>query len=175
MILTVGSRGWRACADHDRARIPIGPPERVAPRTGEPNPSLVQYVIEVLGAVPGSFDDDDATARGVEDGGEIVRPPFDCDVSALIVSLSEAVSRSGPVHLEEHYVARSQACGRLVDGTRRTKPTVRYRAGDGLGRDANNANGVDVAAVLAKHRRAMVAPVDAGELSSRNDTTLVLR
>ena len=45
----------------------------------------------------------------------------------------------------------------------------------GFGRDADDADGVDVAAVLAEDGGAMVAPVDAGELGAGDHAALVLR
>ena len=86
----------RAGADDNRARIAIRPPERVAPvrreaRTGR----LVDRVVEIFRPVAGRFNDDDASARGVENRGEVIGPPLDSDVAALIGARRETEARAG--------------------------------------------------------------------------------
>ena len=62
----------------------LRPPRRKARRR-----VLVDRVVEVLRAVARRLDHDDAAVGGVADRGEVVRPPFDGDVAALVSALAK--------------------------------------------------------------------------------------
>src|SRR5207249_4589044 len=117
MVATVRFRRWRAGADNDCARIPIGSMERVAPTGGKAGRRrLIEHVVQILRAVARRFDDDDAAARGVEYGREVVRPPLHGNVAALIVALSKVIAWARTMHLEKDDVASPQTRRGLVDG-----------------------------------------------------------
>jgi len=109
--------GRRRTGPHDnRAGIPVGSAERVGPSGGETEARcFVERIIKILRSVSGGFHDDDPPARGVENGGKIIRPPFDGNIATLVRSQLKIMPWSGPVHLQKQDIAGSQPRGCVID------------------------------------------------------------
>ena len=167
--------GRRTCPDHDRARIPVGPAERVGPSGGESGGrGLINGIVQVFGTIAGRFDHDDAAVHGIANRGEIIGPPLDRNIAALIGTIGKGVAGTGTMKLDQDDVARAQPRRSRVDRACRSRPAEdRDRADHCVGRDALYAKAVVVPAELAQHGGAMVAPADVGGHGTADDAALI--
>ena len=157
VISAMGARGRCACADQDGPALRIGAIEGVAPARREARRAhAVKGVVQILSAVASSLDHQDALRAGIQDGGKIVGPPFDGDVALLVATGLEVESRPCAVDFQQDDVARREPVRGLAYRSGRAVADE----GDGrqarVGRDAQDASDVVVAADLAHHGRAVV-------------------
>ncbi len=157
VIGAVRARRRRAGPDDDRLRARVGGVERVAPAGRKAaRAGVVERVVEVLRAVAGGLDHDDPAPDRVADRREIVRPPLDRDVAALVAARLEVEPRSGAMDLQQHDVAGAQVVGGGADRAGGRQGREGHGADVGVRRDADDAPAVVVAADLAEHGGAVV-------------------
>src|SRR5262245_15149427 len=111
------ARRRSASADEDGARIAVGTIKGVGPTGGEASgPDAIERIVEVLSAIPSGLHDDNAPARGIENGLKVVFPPLDRDISELVIPRLEVVPRAGTMQLDQNDVSSAQAVGGILDG-----------------------------------------------------------
>lgn len=176
MITSVRAGRWGAGPHEDRTGI-LGTPKRIYPSGRKTRRTrVVDRIIEILRAIAGRFDDDDASTGRVSDCREIIGPPLDGDISTLIRPVGKIEARARPVQFKQDDVAGAEEIGSIANRRRRAES-----AEDGNGAririrtDAGNAGRSAITAKFADHGRAMIAPDDVIRLRAADDTALILR
>src|SRR5215813_4208372 len=105
-IASMGSGRRRASPHYNGARIPVAAVKGIGPRSWkEGRSSAIDWIVEVFSAIAGGFDYYNPLVYRITNCIEVVRPPFNCDVAALICAPLKVKTRAGAVDLQQYDVA----------------------------------------------------------------------
>src|SRR5947209_9185665 len=108
---------WRCSSpDQNRAGIPIASFEWVSPIIRKSFlRRIVEGIVKILGAISTSLDYHDSLGGCVADDIKIVGPPFNWNISKLIITLLERMSSAGTMKLNKNHISRAQTICRQPD------------------------------------------------------------
>ena len=113
-----------------------------------------------MGSISSSLDHGHTPPHCVADRGNVVGPPFDSDVSELVITILGVIERSAPTHFEHKDVAWAEQVRRPLNCSGGSDRVMREGAHRGARSDSGDTKTVTPGGHDTTNSRSMVPPSD---------------